>query len=73
MTIKKRIEDMGRIAEKAHALLEHKLFDIQAKEDADAIGILPIIDRIEDVRQELGDIWHIARWGDDEEADNIIK
>lgn len=70
---RQRIEDLGRIAEQLHAIMESDIFlnkrnkwnpEPWDAETADGYMML-----LEHLHGELCDIWHLARYGD--ESDSI--
>lgn len=69
MSRRSRVEDLGRIAEKLDMVLNGPFlgdFSVVTNDHE------KMITHIIDLKDELSDIWHIARFGDDEDLfDNI--
>jgi len=74
MALRKRIEDLGRISERLNTLLDHHIFDYsEGNLNADAMGDEEVMARaISQIEDELCEIWHIARFGDDEDENESI-
>lgn len=70
MVRRQRIEDLGRISERLNSLLDHHIFDYsEGNLNADVLGDEEVIARaISQIEDELCEIWHIARFGDDEDG-----
>lgn len=81
--MRERVEDLGRISEMSAQIIEQDLWswsnDMRAKDAQAWFESLPkekqgtIINtlayNIEDVYTDLVDLWHLARHGDEEDAD----
>ena len=57
-----RVEDLGRISEMLHALLNHEIFE----ESSEIVSARYII-LLESFHHKLQEAWLVARFGDEEE------
>ena len=70
---RQRIEDLGRIAEQLHALIESDIFLNKRNKwnpqpwDAETVDGYMML--LEDLKLGICDVWHLARFGD--ELDSI--
>jgi len=69
----RRLEDLGRIAEKMNGLLDHAVIetcqDLRSSGDFaefyyDREKLEELFCKLQDLKDKLYDIWEISRWGD---------
>lgn len=80
MSKRQRIEDLGRLSERINELLDNDIFEYcssmfkgfsdffaacQNEEKCEELYI-----QIERLHEELGDLYQIARWGDDDDDED---
>lgn len=73
MSRRTRLEDLGRLSEKLDKILDSTIFErLDDKELFEGLlrsterGII-LRDELTDLRSDLSDAWHLARFGDDED------
>ncbi len=82
MNKRERVEDLGRIAERLNELLDNDIFNhcgcmfkgfkdfLENCQDEDRCEELYL--QIERLNEEIGDLYQIARWGDDEDDEDAV-
>jgi hypothetical protein len=70
MSKRERVEDLGRIAVLSKEILDHPSFEMTDIDDwkrllTDEERLYVFVNQYNDLYSKVGDIYDIARWGDD--------